>query len=177
MNPDDKVSLINFIKTDKASIVAMCGDGANDCGALLSSDIGISLNDNDSTKRITSHFSYKYDSIACIDVIIRIGRANYENNLMILKFSLLYAELQAILVLLLQTYNWDLIDDQYFYLDFFVSLFPCLLAALYILLYFYFFLFFYLALMLLLNLCLITMMEFILIILCTNYSYKQLYNL
>lgn len=130
MNPDDKVSLINFIKMDKTAVVAMCGDGANDCGALLSSDIGISLNDNDSTKRITSHFSYKYDSIACIDVIIRIGRANYENNLMILKFSLLYAEIQAILFLLLQTYKWDLTGDHYFYIDFFVSLVSCLLAAL-----------------------------------------------
>jgi cation-transporting ATPase 13A2 len=130
MNPDNKIDLIDFIKSDKTSVVAMCGDGANDCGALLSSDIGISLNDNDSTKRITSHFSYKYDSIACVDVIIRIGRANYENNLMILKFSLIYAELQAIFYLFLQIYKWDITTNQYFYVDCIVTLLSCILAAL-----------------------------------------------
>jgi cation-transporting ATPase 13A3/4/5 len=130
MNPDNKVDLIDFLKSDKSSIVAMCGDGANDCGALLSSDIGISLNGNDSTKRITSHFSYKYDSISCVDIIIRIGRANYENNLMILKYSLLYAEMQGIIFLILQMYKWDMTNDQYFYLDFAVALLSCILAAL-----------------------------------------------
>jgi len=130
MNPDDKVTLINFIKSDKTAVVAMCGDGANDCGALLSSDIGISLNDNDNTKRITSHFSYKFDSIACVDIIIRIGRANYENNLMILKFSLIYAELQTIIFLILNSYKWDLTGNHYLYIDFFVNLMSCILAAL-----------------------------------------------
>ena len=45
MNPYDKVDLVNFFKENKLSIVTMCGDGANDCGALKTADAGISLSE------------------------------------------------------------------------------------------------------------------------------------
>ncbi len=129
MSPDDKVKLINFLKRDQNSVVAMCGDGANDCGALLCADIGISLNDTQSTKRITSHFSFKLDSIACIEIILRNGRACFENNIMILKYILLYSALQLTIVLCLYALNRDLTTNQYFYQDLFISLVSCILAA------------------------------------------------
>ena len=55
MSPKDKVDLVNFFKEDKNSIVAMCGDGANDCGALLSADVGISVKQTKGNN-ITAHF-------------------------------------------------------------------------------------------------------------------------
>lgn len=129
MSPDDKVKLINFFKRDSNAVVAMCGDGANDCGALLCADIGISLNDSQSTKRITSHFSYKFDSIACIEIILRNGRACFENNIMILKYILLYSALQLTIVLSLYFYDRDLTNNQYFYQDCLITLVSCVLAA------------------------------------------------
>jgi len=129
MNPDDKVKLINYFKLDSNAVVAMCGDGANDCGALLSADIGISLNDSHGSKRITSHFSYKYNSINCIEIILRIGRACFENNIMILKYIILYASLQLTIVLCLYSENRDISDTQYFYQDCFITLISCILAA------------------------------------------------
>lgn len=129
MSPDDKVKLINFLKRDPNSVVAMCGDGANDCGALLCADIGISLNDSQSTKRITSHFSFKLDSIACIAIILRNGRACFENNIMILKYILLYSALQLTIVLCLYAHDRDMTWYQYLYQDLFISLVSCILAA------------------------------------------------
>ena len=44
MSPDQKAQLIEqFIAIDYC--VAMCGDGANDCGALKAADVGISLSE------------------------------------------------------------------------------------------------------------------------------------
>jgi len=40
MKPDTKSDLVNFYKKHKENMVVMCGDGANDCGGILSSDIG-----------------------------------------------------------------------------------------------------------------------------------------
>jgi len=129
MSPDDKVKLINFLKRDKNAVVAMCGDGANDCGALMCADIGISLNDRQTTKRITSHFSYKLDSIACIEIILRNGRACFENIIMILKYFLLFLVLQLTIYLCLDAHDRELTFFQYFFQDCFISLVSCILAA------------------------------------------------
>lgn len=129
MRPDDKVKLINFLKTDKNAVVAMCSDGVNDCGALLSADIGISLNDNMATRRITSHFSYSGSSMDCISIILRNGRACFENIIMVLKYILLYSALQLTIILCFDTIQRELNFMQFFFLDFFVCLISCILAA------------------------------------------------
>ncbi len=129
MSPGDKVKLINFFKLDPESVVAMCGDGGNDCIALISADIGISLNDCENSRKIISHFSYRFDSIICVENILRIGRACFENNIIILKYILLYGALQSTMVSCLFFENTDLSKSQYFYQDCFISLISCVLAA------------------------------------------------
>jgi cation-transporting ATPase 13A2 len=43
MSPDDKTLLITSLKQLNGYHVGMCGEGANDCGALKAADVGISL--------------------------------------------------------------------------------------------------------------------------------------
>lgn len=44
MSPEDKAQLIESLE-DLGYVVGFCGDGANDCGALKSADVGLSLSE------------------------------------------------------------------------------------------------------------------------------------
>ena len=51
----------------------MCGDGANDCGALKTADVGISLSDAEAS--IAAPFTSKIQDIRCVVKVLREGRA------------------------------------------------------------------------------------------------------
>ena len=131
MNPQNKVNLIKFFKSFDDTVVGMCGDGANDCGALLSSDIGISINDNEGGDKlvITSHFRYQQESISCINVILRIGRACTENIILSIKIIFLISIIQTTNRICLWTINFDFTESQYFFQDFFLTLVMCLISS------------------------------------------------
>jgi magnesium-transporting ATPase (P-type) len=128
MNPFNKVDLVNFFKEERTNIVAMCGDGANDCGALLSSDVGISIGHREGYN-ITSHFFSSEESISCIETIIKNGRACYENNIILFKYMVLYAMIQMMNTINLYLIFSDFEFINYLFQDFFLTLLPCLLAS------------------------------------------------
>lgn len=45
MSPDDKATLVERLQGFTKAEVGMCGDGANDCGALKTADMGVSLSE------------------------------------------------------------------------------------------------------------------------------------
>ena len=62
MSPDQKQQLIIELQ-HLGYYVAMCGDGANDCGALKAAHTGISLSESEAS--IASPFTSKNPTIAC----------------------------------------------------------------------------------------------------------------
>lgn len=52
----------------------MCGDGANDCGALKIADAGISLSESEAS--IAAPFTSKVQNIECCVTLIREGKAS-----------------------------------------------------------------------------------------------------
>ena len=130
MNPNDKTKLVQlFKKQNPNNIVGMCGDGANDCSALISADVGVSLKSRENII-MTSHLMAKTKSIAIINDIINIGKACYENSTIILKILLIYSEIKICSRCLLKKYNDNLTRGQYFYLDCIIILFGCCLMSL-----------------------------------------------
>lgn len=72
MSPEQKLELVERLQ-DLGYCVSMCGDGANDCAALKSSDAGISLSNAEAS--VAAPFTSHKQDIECVLEVIRQGRA------------------------------------------------------------------------------------------------------
>ncbi|XP_063772478.1 probable cation-transporting ATPase 13A4 [Pseudophryne corroboree] len=98
MSPGQKSNLIEeFQKLDY--YVAMCGDGANDCGALKMAHAGISLSEQEAS--VASPFTSQITNIQCVPDLIKEGRAALVSTFAVFKYITLYAMIELICLLLL----------------------------------------------------------------------------
>ncbi|PAA46083.1 hypothetical protein BOX15_Mlig034017g2, partial [Macrostomum lignano] len=70
-SPDQKAQLVESLQ-QVGYTVGMCGDGANDCGALKAAHAGISLSEAEAS--VASPFTSKEQNISCVPTLIREGR-------------------------------------------------------------------------------------------------------
>lgn len=117
MSPDQKMQLITELQ-DIGYYVAMCGDGANDCGALKVAHAGISLSDAESS--VASPFTSRDRTIDCVPAIIREGRAALVTSFGIFKYMAAYSLVQFTSVLILYGIDSNLTDMQFLYIDLFM---------------------------------------------------------
>ena len=73
-------------------IVAMCGDGANDCGALKQSDAGLSLSQAEAS--IASPFTSKVPNISSMITLITECRGGLATNFSLFNIMALYSLIQ-----------------------------------------------------------------------------------
>lgn len=79
--------------------VGMCGDGANDCGALKTAHAGISLSEAEAS--VASPFTSKIPDISCVPIVIKEGRAALVTSFGVFKFMALYSVIQFVSVVIL----------------------------------------------------------------------------
>jgi cation-transporting ATPase 13A3/4/5 len=96
----------------------MCGDGANDCGALKAAHTGISLSEAESS--VASPFTSKEANISCVPRVIREGRAALVTSFGIFKYMAAYSLTQFVTVMILYSIDNNLTDIEYLYIDLFV---------------------------------------------------------
>ncbi|KAJ3367754.1 hypothetical protein GGF31_007101 [Allomyces arbusculus] len=87
MAPEQKIDVVKR-HMDAGLIVAMCGDGGNDCGALNAAHVGIALSEAEAS--IVAPFSSKTKSVqSCVNLVAE-GRAALASSFAGFKFLVMY---------------------------------------------------------------------------------------
>ncbi|XP_022090369.1 probable cation-transporting ATPase 13A3 [Acanthaster planci] len=117
MTPDQKAQLVESLQ-DLEYRVGMCGDGANDCGALKAAHAGVALTETEAS--VASPFTSKIQNISCIPTLIKDGRAALVTSFGMFKFLALYSMIQFITVIICYSFQSNMSDFMFMYADIFV---------------------------------------------------------
>lgn len=112
--PEQKQQLIEVLQ-EIGYFVGMCGDGANDCGALKTAHAGISLSEAEAS--VASPFTSKDQHIGCVLDVIREGRAALVTSFGVFKFMAGYSMTQFLSVCLLYWVGANFTDFTFLYID------------------------------------------------------------
>ncbi|KAL5111345.1 putative cation-transporting ATPase [Taenia crassiceps] len=116
-SPEQKSQLVEALQCVGYS-VSMCGDGANDCGALKAANAGIALSQAEAS--VASPFTSGLQNISCVPKLIREGRCALATSFGTFKFMMGYSITQFTSVLILYCVKSTLEDMQFLYIDLFV---------------------------------------------------------
>ena len=114
MSPVHKELLVGDLK-ELGYYVGMCGDGANDCGALKAANAGISLSQAEAS--VASPFTAREPNIGCVPQLIREGRAALVTSFGIFKYMAAYSLTQYATVIQMYEIDSNLTDIEYLYID------------------------------------------------------------
>ncbi|XP_069460637.1 probable cation-transporting ATPase 13A5 [Ambystoma mexicanum] len=127
MSSGQKASLVEELqKVDYC--VGMCGDGANDCGALKVAHAGISLSEQEAS--VAAPFTSRTPNIECVTELIKEGRCALVTSFTVFKYMTMYAMVLLIGMVLLY---WKLKIFgrlQYLIIDVAISTVVCLTISL-----------------------------------------------
>jgi len=117
MNPDQKQQLIQELQ-GLGYFVGMCGDGANDCGALKAAHAGISLSEAEAS--VASPFTSREPNISCVPILIREGRTALVTSFGVFKYMAAYSLTQFVSIMILYSIESNLTDIQFLWIDLFL---------------------------------------------------------
>lgn len=121
MTPDQKLSLVSELQR-QGHVVGMCGDGANDCGALRAANTGISLSVAESS--VASPFTYTEKTIECFPKLMLEGKATLFASFASFKYQTVYCFclLSAVMILMMDGQKPS--DFGYVFVDIILNILP-----------------------------------------------------
>jgi cation-transporting ATPase 13A3/4/5 len=118
MAPEGKASLIQEWQKNTKLMIAMCGDGANDCDALKTADVGLSLSDAEAS--IAAPFTSKVLDISSVPTLLKEGRAALATSIQCFKYMALYSMIQFTTTTVLYYLYTFLSNMQFLFEDLFI---------------------------------------------------------
>lgn len=123
--PNDKARIVSMYQ-NLGNVVVMCGDGANDCGALKQADVGLSLSQAEAS--ISAPFTSKVINISAVVELIKECRAGLATNFALFNIMALYSLIQYTSTIITQYFYaypgqiqylyWDLAGNFFFFITF-----------------------------------------------------------
>jgi cation-transporting ATPase 13A3/4/5 len=115
-SPENKTQIVQSLQKESFTVL-MCGDGANDCGALKVADVGISLSQEEAS--IAAPFTSRTPDISCVIDVLKEGKCALVTSLQTFKYILLYSLIQFIsvtLLILIDSYlsDWEFMASDLF---------------------------------------------------------------
>ena len=120
MAPEHKALLVEGLK-DEGFTTLMCGDGANDCSALRTAHVSVSLSPEEAS--IAANFTSKQPDVSCVYEVLREGKCSLTTSIQTFKYMMLYSMIQFFCVTLMMIYVTYLSDFQFLVSDLFI-IFP-----------------------------------------------------
>jgi cation-transporting ATPase 13A3/4/5 len=105
MKPDHKRQLIEAYEDVLDVYTGMCGDGANDAGALKAARVGLSLSQTEAS--VAAPFTSAVPDIASVVELIKQGRCALSTSFSLFRFMSLYSLINfACIIALYLTWTW-----------------------------------------------------------------------
>lgn len=118
MKPDQKQYLVEALEQERQLTVGMCGDGANDCGALKAADVGISLSEAEAS--IAAPFTSTTPNIECVPRLLREGRCALVTSFQAFKYMASYSLIQFTSSMILYAISSLFSDMEFLWIDLFI---------------------------------------------------------
>ena len=121
-SPDNKTQLVQSLQKEGFQIL-MCGDGANDCGALKVADVGVSLSQEEAS--IAAPFTSTNPDITCIIDVLNQGKCAFVTSVEIFKYMIAFSLTEYVAMSLMMFRNTFLFDFESIAIDIFITLPLC----------------------------------------------------
>ena len=121
-SPDNKTQLVQSLQKEGFQVL-MCGDGANDCGALKAANVGVSLSREEAS--IAAPFTSTNPDISCIIEVLNQGKCALVTSVEIFKYMIIISLDEFFSMTLMMFRDTFLYDYQSICIDIFITLPLC----------------------------------------------------
>ncbi|KAL8003389.1 putative P-type ATPase, HAD superfamily, P-type ATPase, transmembrane domain superfamily [Plasmopara halstedii] len=115
VRPEQKTWIIETLMTRHGACVAMCGDGANDCGALKAAHVGLALSTDDAA--MVAPFTSRTLRVSDAVELLREGRGALSSAFVAFRYMVIYSVVQATISATMNDLHSQMSDSQFLFDD------------------------------------------------------------